>query len=52
MKKQIAFVTECTEEDYKAIEVLKWLFRQKDFANAFAYTNELARKFLLEDKVE
>lgn len=38
--------------DSEAANVLKWLILKKDTYNAVVYFNELARKFLLEGKIE
>jgi Nuclear pore protein 84 / 107 len=51
VRRNISFMNGLSAEDQSSIDVLKWLFRQRDYLNAFAFTNELARKFLLEGNV-
>ncbi len=39
-------------EDKKAIEILNWLYEQKDHRNALYYTNEFARKLLIQFRIK
>ena len=39
-------------DDKKAIEILKWLYDQKDIRNALYYTNEFARRLLLQERIK
>lgn len=44
-------MTAMSPEDLKAIEIIKWLYDQRDIRNATYYTNEFARKLLLQDRL-
>ena len=39
-------------EDNKAIEILNWLYDQSDHRNALYYTNEFARKLLVQGRIK
>lgn len=44
--------SEFLPEDKKAIEILNWLYDQKDHRNALYYTNEFARKLLMQERIK
>ena len=50
IRDNVEFTAEVSEEDFKKMELLRWLQKQKDFATTLGYYNELARKFLFEEK--
>jgi hypothetical protein len=39
-------------EDNKAIEILNWLYDQRDHRNALYYTNEFARRLLVQGRIK
>ena len=39
-------------EDKKAIEILKWMVDQRDIRNALYYTNEFARRLMLQERIK
>ena len=50
VRDNVEFTREVSPEDFKAMEVLRWLQKQNDFPTTLGYYVELARKFLSEAK--
>lgn len=52
IQEQVEFINQSTPEEIKAMQIIEWMSKQKDYLHVHYYTNELARKFLLEGKVK